>query len=114
MNTGVLFERDILYPTDNSNDFGSIHIQVFGPDRNVKIPVIIEAKTNHSPLNYIDSIARIMQSDIFDRIFIDIRKSADIYLRTNAEKKAQYGGHSFVKISFSDDGIKMEGTELSL
>lgn len=112
MNSGILFERDILYPTDNSGDPGSIHIQVFGPDRNIKIPVVIEAKSNHSPLNFIDSIVRIMQSDIFDRIFIDVRKNVDIYLRTTAENKAEYGSHNFVKISYSEDGIKTEGAEL--
>jgi len=111
MNSGVLFERDILYPTGNSNDPGSIHIQVFGPDQSIKIPVVIEAKTNHSPLNYLDSIVRIMQSDIFDRIFIDIKKSVDIYVRNTAEASTEYGNHDYVKISFSGEGVQIVGTD---
>lgn len=111
MNSGILFERDILYPTDNSNDPGSIHLQVFDPDQNIRIPVIIEAKSNHSPLDYIDSIVRIMQSDIFDRIFIDIKRNVDIYIKTNAETATEYGNHSHVKLSFSGDGIQSEGVD---
>ena len=111
MSSNILFERDILYPTDNSNNPGSIHIQIFDPDTNNKIPVIIEAKTDHSPLKYIDSIVRIMQSDIFDRIFIDIRKNVDIYIEAASEKASEYGSHSHIKISFTGDGIEYMGVD---
>ena len=111
MSSDILFERDFLYPTDNCNDPGSIHVQLFGPDQNIKIPVVIEAKTSHFPLKYIDSIVRIMQSDIFDRIFIDVRKNVDIYIKTNAETAVEYGGHSYVKLSFCGDGIQSEGVD---
>lgn len=111
MNSDILFERDILYPTDSSNEPGSIHIQVLSPDKNTKIPVLIEGKTSHSPLKYIDSIMRIMQSDIFDRIFIDIRKNVDIYIKATSENAVEYGNHSHIKISFSGDRVESEGVD---
>lgn len=111
MSSNVLFERDILYPTDNSNNPGSIHIQIFDPDVNNKIPVVIEAKTDHSPLKYIDSIMRIMQGDIFDRIFIDIKKNVDVYIKAASEKTSEYGSHSHVKIIFTSDGIECRGVD---
>lgn len=111
MNSGILYERDILYPTDSSNDPGSIHLKLLDPDQNIKIPVLIEAKSNHSPLKYIDSIIRIMQSDIFDRIFINIKKNVDIYIKTDFETEDEYKNHSHIKIIFSEDGIKYEGAD---
>jgi hypothetical protein len=111
MNSDILFERDILYPTDNGIEPGSIHIQVFGPDKFNKIPVVIEGKSSHSPIKYIDSIIRIIQSDIFDRIFIDIKKNVDIYVKTTAEISAEYGSHSHVKVGFSMDGMEFKGVD---
>ncbi len=112
MSTSILFERDILYPTDYSNNPGSVHIKVYSPDQNIKIPVVIEAKNSHSPLEHIDSIVRIMQSDIFDRIFIDIRKNVDIYIESTAETAAEYGNHSHIKLRFFGDGVEYEGVDL--
>lgn len=108
----VLYERDMLYPTDNSIEPGSIHIQICGPDNNAKIPVIIEGKTSHSPLAHIDSIIRIMQSDIFDRIFINIRKNADIYIKVNESMPVESDGHSHVKVCLAGDKITYEGVDL--
>lgn len=109
MNSDILFERDILYPTDSSIEPGSINIKVYSPDNNAKIPIVIESKTRHSPLKYMDTIMRIMQSDIFDRIFIDIRKNVDIYIKANDEIAAQYGNHSHVKLRFSGEHVEIEG-----
>jgi hypothetical protein len=108
----VLYERDMLYPTDNSIEPGSIHIQICGPDNNAKIPVIIEGKTQHSPLAHIDSIIRIMQSDIFDRVFIDVRKNTDIYIKVNESMRVESGGHSHVKVCLAGDKITYEGVDL--
>ena len=35
MKSDLLFERDMLYPTDNSIEPGCIHAQVFGPGTQV-------------------------------------------------------------------------------
>lgn len=111
MSSDILIERDILYPTDSSIEPGSIHIQVFSPDKNAKIPLEIESKTRHFPLKYIDTIMRIIQSDIFDRIFIDMRKNVDIYIKTNAETATEYGNHSHIKLSFFGDRVESEGVD---
>lgn len=112
MNSDVLFERDMLYPTDGSIEPGSIHIKVYGPDKHVKIPVIIESKSSHSPLKYIDVIVRIMQSDIFDRLIIDVKKNVEIYIHADSKMSAEYGNHGYVRVNFSTDGITAEGVEL--
>lgn len=112
MNSDILFERDMLYPTDNSIEPGCIHIQVLSPDKNAKIPVLIEDKTNHSPLKHIDSIIRIMQSDIFDRIFVDVSKNVDIYIKANAQLAEEYGNHSYIKVIVAGDKTEGIGVEL--
>ena len=69
-----MFERDLLYPTDVPFEPGSVHIRVFAPESDGRMPVHVEAKTAHNPRNHLDEIVNIMQSDIFDRIRMDIRK----------------------------------------
>lgn len=112
MFSDVLIEKDMLYPTDSSLELGCIHIQVFGPDQNARIPVVIEEKTNYSPLKYIDSITRIMQSDIFDRIFVDIRKNVDIYIKADSSLSAEFGDKSYIKVDLTGDKITGMGVNL--
>lgn len=111
MKSDLLFERDMLYPTDNGIEPGCIHAQVFGPDTDAKIPVILEAKTPHSPLKYLDNIIRIMQSEIFDRIFIDVRKSVDIYIKVT-NQITEFNKHSHVKVELNGDKPKFTGIDL--
>lgn len=111
MSGDILLERDMLYPTSNGIEFGSIHIQVFSPDQNARVPLVVESKSGHSPLNNMDTIVRIMQSDIFDRVFIDIKKSIDIYIKVSAEQSSDYGNHSHIKVCFTGNGIEYEGTD---
>ncbi len=110
MNTELLFEKDMLYPTDNSIEPGCIHIQVLSPDNDAKIPVIIENKSSHSPLKYIDSIIRLMQTDIFDRILVDIKKNVDIYIKS--EKQALEPGKSaYIRVCLAGDKIGSKAVE---
>ena len=75
-----MFERDLLYPTDVAFEPGSVHIRVYAPDPDGRIPVHIEAKTNHNLIDHLESIMNVMQSDIFDRIRMDIRRSGTVIL----------------------------------
>ena len=109
MDCGILLERDILYPTDIKNEPGSIHLQVLSPDKNSKVPVVIEPKSEHSPLKYIDAIIRIIQSDIFDRVFIDIKKDVDIYVRATADTAGEFAGYTHMKVYFSGGRFINEG-----
>jgi hypothetical protein len=112
MKSDLLFERDMLYPTDNVIEPGCIHAQVFGPDTDAKLPVVLEAKTAHSPLKYMDNIIRIMQSEIFDRIFIDVRKSVDIYIKATNLQISDFDNHSHVKVDLNGDKPKFIGIDL--
>lgn len=112
MKSDLLFERDMLYPTDNSIEPGCIHAMVYGPDSDAKIPVILEAKTAHSPLKYIDNITRIMQIEIFDRILIDVRKSVDIYIKLTSQLSADFNNHSHIRVDLNGDKPKFTGVDL--
>jgi hypothetical protein len=111
MSADALFERDMLYPTENLNEPGSVHIKVLNPNNNAKIPVIIESKTVHSPLKYMDSIARIMQTEIFDRIFIDIKKNVFIYIVANSHIADEASGKPFIKVKYGAAGFEYSGAD---
>ncbi len=112
MITDVLFEKDMLYPTENSIEPGCIHIRVLSPDNSNKLPVLIEDKSNHSPLNYIDSIVRLMQTDIFDRILVDVKKNVDLYIKADANTATDPDKTGYYRILFTGDKLTSEFVEM--
>lgn len=103
MDNNILLNRDLLYPTDNLLEPGCIYVEVQNPGKKAKLPVIIEAKTQHSPVKYMSSILRILQGDIFDRILIDLKNNADIYIKATGELKETFGGKSYILVVFNGD-----------
>ena len=107
----TLYTRDLLYPTDVLYEPGSVHVDVLSPNKHAKIPIIIECKTEHSPVKYLDSIIRIMQADIFDRIFVNVKSNATIFIKNDAELKMKYDGKKYLKVVFEGEGTRFEGVD---
>jgi hypothetical protein len=111
MNGSPMYERDLLYPTENINEPGSIHVEVLNPNKKGKMPIVIESKTYHSPVKYIDSIVRIMQSDIFDRILLNIRNSMELYIVSNDDISSISGGKKYILAIFNGEKIEFKGVD---
>ena len=111
MEMTVLYERDLLYPTDNVNDPGCIHIEVLSPSKTGKMPILIESKTTHSPIKYINSIIRIMQMDIFDRIHIEVKDSAKLFIKSNDELKKDFQNKNYIKVIVNNDKFEYIGID---
>jgi len=111
MPKNILFKKDLLYPTENLFEPGSIHIEIMHPDKKGRMPVIIESKSGHSPIKYIDNIIRIMQGDIFDRILINIKGNVDLYIKASDEMKKEYGGKKYILVVFDGDMPSYKGTD---
>ncbi len=77
----IMFERDLLYPTQVPVEPGCVHVMVLHPDKEGEIPIVIEPKTTHAPLDYVEEIVGILQADVFDRIRIDVRKTGVLYFK---------------------------------
>ncbi len=104
MSKTIVYERDLLYPADNILEPGSIHIEMLSPNKKGYIPVLIESKTNHSLEENIDSIIRTIQTDVFDRINVDIRKNVSLYIKLGPETKKKYGNKAYAAICCERDG----------
>ena len=89
-----MFERYLLYPTDNLLEPGSVYVAVLRPDILGKLPILIVPKTVHDPLDYIDILIDIIQADIFDRTRINIRDQGIFffYIKEN----------EYIKLTFDD------------
>jgi hypothetical protein len=98
--SSLLFERDLLYPTDNILDPGILHVKIFHPD-NSKMPVVVESKSCHSAIENVAVVLDILQKDIFDRINIKIYDNTTIYIEANDIDKANYGDAKYVKIVYN-------------
>ena len=101
--TTALFERDLLYPTDNIIEPGIIHVKILNPD-NSQMPVIVEPKSNHSAVENIDTVLDVMQKDIFDRIKIKISENTVVYIIPNDSDKQKFGDVKYLEVIFNDDG----------
>ncbi|NJD04689.1 MAG: hypothetical protein FIA99_19290 [Ruminiclostridium sp.] len=111
MSGEVLFERDILFPTGNINEPGSIHIRVLSPNQNARIPLVIESKTSHLPYDYLDSIIRILQTDIFDRILVDIKKNVILYFKVGKELINKSNGKPYIKVIHNGTAFESTGAD---
>ena len=60
----AMFERDFLYPTKNPLEPGSVNVKVYPPKNTGGLPIVVKAKTNHNPLDYVIDIVGILQTDI--------------------------------------------------
>ncbi|PYG89796.1 hypothetical protein LY28_00392 [Ruminiclostridium sufflavum DSM 19573] len=98
--SSVLFERDLLYPTDNVIEPGIIHVKILNPD-NLKMPVVVETKSNHSAVENVNAVLDVLQKDIFDRINIKIYDNTSVYILLNALDKAKYGDVKYIKVVFN-------------
>lgn len=105
MKENAVYECDLLYPTENVHNPGSIHITLNNPVKAGKMPVIIEPKTIHSPIGNLSSIIHVMQSEIFDRIHIDIKKNILLYIDIQSIKDLQneYEDKKYLLIKFDGD-----------
>lgn len=97
-----MYERDILYPTNKPHEPGCIHVSVYPPEQMGGIPLVIEPKSNHDPLDYITDIIGILQTDIFDRIRIDLKNYGIIYIKSENNsyrlKFDEKGNHTVEKV----------------
>lgn len=101
----AMFERDILYPTEKPFEPGSVHVTVYPPENTGGIPVVITAKTAHNSLEYISEILGILQTDVFDRIRIDIKVSGILYFLPYDKKTTRYRVHFEDKDKFTVEEI---------
>lgn len=92
----AMFERDLLYPTDNPAHPGSVHIKVYPPRTNGNILVVVESRTPHAHHEYLETILTIMQTDVFDRIRMDIRRSGELYFQNELDDR------NYLKVQFVD------------
>ena len=111
MNKSAMFEKDLLYPTANISEPGSIHVEILNPNKNGKMPVVIESKTAHSPVEYITSIMQIVQGDIFDRIHVDVKANVQMYLKLGDEIKSQYEDKQYLMVVVDGDKIDFKAID---
>jgi len=110
MSKDVMYERDLLYPTENLYEPGSVHIKLLNPGKDSKLPLIIECKTSHSPIKYMKAILKVVQCDVFDRINLDIRNNTRILLKACEELKNDYKGFEYIEVGFSGEKAEFRGT----
>ena len=107
----ILFSRDLLYPTENLFEPGCVHIEILNPDKKARIPLLIESKSGHSPIKYLDAIVNLIQTDIFDRILIDIKKNVTLYIIPGPELAPDYSGYKFIRVTFGEKAVQYIGID---
>ena len=106
MDNNSVYERDLLYPSETLYEPGCINVKMYSPTKEGKIPVVINSRTNHSPVKNIDAILKIMQIDILDRINVNINKNIELYIVSNDSVKEVSNGKDYIKVNFTDNEIE--------
>lgn len=110
MSTNIIYQRDLLFMTEKM-ELASIHVDILNPNKEGKMHVIIETRTDHSPIDNIDLILKVIQADIFERINIDLKSNVRLFLdvETSTHLKNTFSGSKFVFVNVEDDKINFEG-----
>ena len=103
-----LIKVDLLFPTENIVEPGSMTVQVLAPKQANKLAAVIEVRSSTSITRYVDSIAMVLQSAVFDRIRIDVRRDINIYFVESDAVSAEFPNAKYVKLSFSEGGPVFE------
>ena len=111
MNFNTVYERDLLYSTENLSEPGSIHLSILNSEKRLGMPVVIEAKTVHNPIKYISTIVKVIQNEVFDRIGIDMSRSINLFILASEEYMKQYGGKRFIAVEYNDGVFNFKGVE---
>ncbi|MCR4437048.1 MAG: hypothetical protein QHH06_02255 [Clostridiales bacterium] len=113
MSNNIIYQRDLLYPTDNIIEPGSIHMEMLNPDKKGKIPVIIENRTSHSPIDYMERIIKTLQSEVFDRINIRIVENVHLYISLKGSKdlKKKYDNKKFLRVVLKENQVEYKGKD---
>lgn len=111
MTNKIVYQRDLLYPIENETELGTMHLDVLGVGKNGKIQVVVENKSKHNPLKYIDSIISTMQRDVFDRLDVKVTEGIDLYFLADEEMKEQYGDKTYIKVLLKDANPAFEAVD---
>ncbi len=107
----IVYQRDLLYPIDNENELGTMHLDVLGVGKNGKIQVVVENKSKHFPLKYIDSIIVTMQKDVFNRLDVKVLEGVDLYFLADEELKKLYGDKTYIKVLLNGANTSFEAVD---
>jgi hypothetical protein len=77
----TLYERDLLYPTGDNNNPGCVNVKVYSPTKDGFIPIIIENCSTFLIKEYIYSVIKIVQNDIFNRVNINIKSNGAVIIK---------------------------------
>lgn len=100
--SSLLFERDLLYPTQNILDPGILHVKILNPNSS-KMPVVLEPKSQHSTIQHFSSVAEVLQTDIFDRLKIKLSENTIVYILPVEQDKANYPEAKCLKAVFKGE-----------
>lgn len=111
MTNKTVYERDLLYPIDNDYELGAMHLQVLGMGKNGKIQVVIEKRSQHLPVKYMDSIINTLQNDVFNRLDVKVSEGVDINFLADEELNKLYGDKKYIKVVMNGENISFEAID---
>ena len=83
-NEDILYRREILFSTNDQAEIGVVKVKLLGIKKNNKVIVVIEPKSEHNPLEYVESLLRTLEIEMFSRLNIKITENVDaIFISDN-------------------------------
>lgn len=83
----TVYDIDVLFPTEDTDAPGRMHISVLPPRKQVRITVLVEVFKGASLRRYIGAIAVVLQRELFNRINVDVRSEKDVAIFFKTEDR---------------------------
>jgi hypothetical protein len=83
----ILYERDLLFSTNNEVEIGVVSVKLISSKQNSKIVTVVRPKSEHNMFDYAESILKSLDAEMFSRIKVNILKNVDVVFINEKDAK---------------------------
>ncbi|MDR1439128.1 MAG: hypothetical protein LBJ10_03690 [Clostridiales bacterium] len=109
----VAFSVDLIFATERADEPGSMRLEVLSPKRGSVLSAVVTITSGASIMGNIESIAKVLQKEVFNRLGLDVLNPSDATLYFCADGHADPGladGH-YLKAACCDGKFSFEKTD---
>jgi hypothetical protein len=108
------YSVDLLFGTDRANEPGSMRVEVVPPQDGCTLLVVVTITSGASVKDNAESIARVLQKEIFNRLSLDVLKPTDavLYFSSAGQAGPEFAGCRYAKAVYGGGGFSYEKADM--
>ncbi|MDR1062281.1 MAG: hypothetical protein LBL83_13975 [Clostridiales bacterium] len=104
------YSVDLLFGTDCASEPGSMRVEVVPPKNGSTLSVVVTITSGASVTANAESIAKVLQKEIFSRLRLDVLKPSDavLYFSSAGQAGPEFSGCRYAKAVYEGGGFSYE------